>query len=184
MSLTKSVNLPSVVNLERQFESEYVTVNGPKGKVDVFVSRLVIIQAVDDNKIDIVLDSEMGSYHHMSNPKALLGTTLSKLSKAIEGVTQGLILQLNLVGVGYRALIENGFLVLKLGYSHDIIITIPDGIQLDIIKRTLINLRGVDYEMLTKFASKIRSYRLPEPYKGKGVFYKNEIIQLKEGKKN
>ena len=74
--------------------------------------------------------------------------------------------------------------MLKLGYSHDIKIKRKANIEISVNKRTSINLKGIDYELLTRTAAKIRSYRLPEVYKGKGIFYKGEVIQLKEGKKN
>lgn len=115
--------------------------------------------------------------------KAMWGTSQRIISKQIIGVSEGHRVLLKLVGVGYRAKLEENSLILKLGYSHLIQMPIPEGIKVTIPLPTKIVLEGIDYHLLTQFASKIRSKRKPEPYNGKGIFVGNETIIRKEGKK-
>ena len=98
------------------------------------------------------------------------------------GVSEQFKITLNLIGVGYRAVVQAKSLILNLGYSHQVIMEIPDTISVEIDKNTILNLRGCDKEKLGLFASKIRSWRPPEPYKGKGILYEGEIIKRKAGK--
>ena len=98
------------------------------------------------------------------------------------GVSEQFKLVLNLKGVGYRASVQNQILILNLGYSHIVEIPIPESISVEIRQNTTLNLKGCDKENLGLFASNIRSWRPPEPYKGKGIIYENEIIKRKAGK--
>ena len=100
----------------------------------------------------------------------------------IRGVSEQFKVILNLVGVGYRANLQDKLLILNLGYSHRIELEIPSGISVEVIKTTNITLTGCDKESLGLFAAKIRSWRPPEPYKGKGIMYENEIVKRKAGK--
>ena len=111
------------------------------------------------------------------------GTWHTKIRRALVGVRAGFRTQLRLVGVGYRARVESEKLVLKLGYSHLIYLPIPAGLSVDCPKPTLISIQGIDWEKVYQFAAQIRANRPPEPYKGKGISYKSEIIRRKEGKK-
>ena len=100
----------------------------------------------------------------------------------IEGVTQGFVRTLEISGVGYKALIQGKNIVLNLGFSHQITYPLPAGIDASIDKQTVITLKGIDKDLVGQVASKIRSLRVPEPYKGKGIKYKEERIVKKAGK--
>jgi large subunit ribosomal protein L6 len=100
----------------------------------------------------------------------------------IIGVSEQFKITLNLKGIGYRASVQGQDLILNLGYSHSVKINIPINISVDIIQNTILNLKSCDKEQLGLFASQIRSWRLPEPYKGKGIIYEGEIIKRKAGK--
>jgi large subunit ribosomal protein L6 len=107
----------------------------------------------------------------------------SLILKKIEGVLYGFKITVFLKGVGYKASIENNFLILKLGFSHKIEIKIPNTIKILITKGTFLTFYGTDWEFLTQYVHSIKKYRLPEPYKGKGIILKNEFVLRKEGKK-
>lgn len=111
------------------------------------------------------------------------GTFRSNLKNMIKGVHQGFYIKLQLVGIGYKVSIEKDILILKLGFSHLVYFKIPSDIKIQILKSTLLSIHGIDYKYLTEIAHKIRSLKIPEPYKGKGIRYLNEIIIKKEGKK-
>jgi large subunit ribosomal protein L6 len=100
----------------------------------------------------------------------------------IIGVSEQFKITLNLKGVGYRASIQGKSLILNLGYSHPVKIDIPIDIAVEVAQNTTLNLKGCDKEKLGLFASQIRSWRLPEPYKGKGIIYEGEIVRRKAGK--
>jgi large subunit ribosomal protein L6 len=100
----------------------------------------------------------------------------------ITGVSEQFQVTLNLQGVGYRAAVQGKNIVLNLGYSHPVEMEIPEGLSIEVVKNTTINLKGCDKENLGLFAAKIRSWRPPEPYKGKGILYQGEVVQRKAGK--
>ena len=114
--------------------------------------------------------------------ESLHGLYRTLINNAVIGVSEQFKITLNLIGVGYRAVVQAKSLILNLGYSHRVIMEIPDTISVEIDKNTILNLRGCDKEKLGLFASKIRSWRPPEPYKGKGILYEGEIIKRKAGK--
>jgi len=123
----------------------------------------------------------------LSSPKSmkrLIGTFSSLIKQKIEGVSQGFKKQLNLVGVGYRANVKENNLTLRLGYSHEIYIAFDKDLDIICPNQTTIFIKGTDLIKVTQKAAEIRSWRLPEPYKGKGIFYKGETVRRKEGKKN
>ncbi len=99
------------------------------------------------------------------------------------GVSRGFSKKLELVGVGYRAIKNNNELILKLGYSHDVIYSIPKNLSIECIKPTLISVNGINKQEVNQVAANIRSFRKPDAYKGKGIRYYGELIKLKEGKK-
>jgi len=113
---------------------------------------------------------------------ALYGLYRTIINNMIIGVSEQFKITLNLKGIGYRASVQGQDLILNLGYSHPVKINIPLNISVDIIQNTIINLKSCDKEKLGLFASQIRSWRLPEPYKGKGIIYEGEIIKRKAGK--
>jgi large subunit ribosomal protein L6 len=111
------------------------------------------------------------------------GTMRSLLQNLVTGVDEGFTVNLEIVGVGYRAAVEGRQLVLQLGYSHEIRFPIPDGIKIVCERPTVIAVSGADRQQVGQVAANIRAYRKPEPYKGKGIRYANEFILRKEGKK-
>ena len=179
-TFNKVIKLPLDLKVTKDSLETCLVFSGAKGELKLNLPKDIKITLHENFTLEIASSLNKTKL----NKKALVGTIASKIIRNIEGVTQGFKVQLNLVGVGYRAAMENNSLILKLGYSHDIIIPVTEGLDINVNKRTSINIKGADYELITKFAAKIRSYRLPEPYKGKGILYKGETIQLKEGKKN
>ena len=115
--------------------------------------------------------------------RSMWGTTRSLLQNIVTGVSEGFRVELVINGVGYRAAVEGKELVLQLGYSHEIRHPIPDGIAIACERPTHIAVSGIDRQQVGQVAAEIRAYRKPEPYKGKGIRYANEIIVRKEGKK-
>jgi large subunit ribosomal protein L6 len=111
------------------------------------------------------------------------GTTRSLLSNIVTGVSEGFTKKLLITGVGYRAAMQGKDLVLQLGHSHEIRYPLPEGIKVDVPNQTEIVISGANNQVVGQVAAEIRSYRKPEPYKGKGVRYADEIIIRKEGKK-
>ena len=114
--------------------------------------------------------------------RSLHGLHRSLLNNMVIGVSEQFQLNLTLQGVGYRAAVQGKSIVLNLGYSHPVEMEIPEGISVEVTKNTLITLKACDKEQLGLFASKIRAWRPPEPYKGKGIIYEGEIVKRKAGK--
>lgn len=115
--------------------------------------------------------------------KQMWGTVRSRIFNIVYGVSEGFTKNLILNGVGYKAILKGKILELNLGYSHPINFNIPDDIKITVAKPTEISIFGVDKQKVGQIASNIRAYRKPEPYKGKGIRYSDEIIRRKEGKK-
>ena len=113
--------------------------------------------------------------------RSMHGTTRQIINNMIIGVSEGFKKELEIIGVGYQAIVQGKRLKLQLGYSHDIFFDFPDEIDID-ADRTFISVKGSDKQLVGSVASKIRSFRSPEPYKGKGVRYKDEYIRIKQGK--
>ena len=111
------------------------------------------------------------------------GTARSRVQNLVVGVSDGFKKELEISGVGYRALVQGRDLVLQLGFSHDVIYPIPEGIEIKCEKPTLVSVSGMDKQRVGQVAAEIRNFRKPEPYKGKGVKYADETIVRKEGKK-
>ena len=152
-----------------------LTVKGPKGSLQRQFTDLIDIN-VKDNEITT---STKSSTRHA---KAMLGTTNSHIFNMITGVTQGFKKQLIIVGVGYRAAVKNDTITLSLGYSHPVILKIPQGVNVSVTRNTIIIVEGIDKEKVGHFAEYIRSHRKPEPYLGKGIKYDGEHIIRKVGK--
>ena len=114
---------------------------------------------------------------------ALWGTTRAMINNIIRGVSEGFTKELELRGVGFKASMKGKDLLLNIGFSHDVVHVIPDGVKCDVISPTEIKLSGIDKQKVGQVASDIRSYRKPEPYKGKGIRYKDEYVRKLEGKK-
>jgi large subunit ribosomal protein L6 len=157
-----------------------IVLEGPLGKTELVLPDGFSVQK-DSRNLELLLECYLPS---SKVAKRLIGTFSSLIKQKIEGVSQGFKKHLKLVGVGYRAKVNAKNLHLRLGYSHDI--NIPFDLDIDIIcpNQTTVIIKGIDLVKVTQKAAEIRSWRLPEPYKGKGIFYKGETIRRKEGKKN
>ncbi|WP_455234104.1 50S ribosomal protein L6 [Thiogranum longum] len=170
----KPVELPSGVEIT--ISGQAVTVKGSKGSLAHDVHSSVKIE--QDDKV-LTFAPKDGSKTAM----ALAGTTRALLNNMVTGVSQGFEKKLQLVGVGYRAQAQGNKLNLTLGFSHPVDYPVPDGITVETPSQTEIVVKGVDKQMVGQVAAEIRAYRPPEPYKGKGVKYADEIIVRKEAKK-
>lgn len=171
------IELPAKVELSIGRES--ITVSGPKGSLTQAYSRLVSISKAES-------DTNVITFNPASkDPKAWAqaGTVRALVQNMINGVTHGYTRQLDLVGVGFRAQAKGHSLSLSLGYSHNIEYHLPKGVTAETPSNTTIILHSIDKQLLGQTAAEIRSYRRPEPYKGKGVKYANEHIVRKEAKK-
>ena len=140
-------------------------------------------QLPDELKVELIEDKLIVGIKNVTRTtKALHGLYRSLLNNMVIGVSEQFQLNLNLVGVGYRAAIQGKSIVLNLGYSHPVEMQIPEGISIEVVKNTTIQLKACDKEQLGLLAAKIRSWRPPEPYKGKGIIYEGEIVKRKAGK--
>lgn len=157
-----------------------VKVKGPKGELALVIHNDVSVKMedVDGGKQIIVSQQGEGRQAH-----AMWGTYRSHVNNMVVGVKDGFTKKLELHGVGYRANMQGQNLVLQLGFSHDVIFPVPQGIQVAVEKQTAITITGIDKQQVGQVAAKIRSFRPPEPFKGKGVRYEGEYIFRKEGKK-
>lgn len=169
----KPIEIPSGVTIENK--DNVVTVKGPKGELTRSFNTDIVIK-VEDNMV--VVERPTDNKVH----RALHGTTRSLLNNMIEGVTNGYVKNLELVGVGYRASKSGNKLVLNVGYSHPVEITPESGIEIEVPSNTKVSVKGIDKERVGAIAADIRSVRLPEPYKGKGIRYEGEHVRRKEGK--
>lgn len=157
-----------------------VTVKGPKGALTQVVDRDIIVKVEDGQ---IVVDRPTEQKRH----KAMHGLYRSLLANNVKGVTEGYKLNMELVGVGYKAAVNTGnMLELSLGYSHNIVFIIPNDIKVSAVtekgKNPIVTLEGIDKQTIGQMAAKIRSFRKVEPYKGKGVRFVGEIVRRKAGK--
>lgn len=168
----KPVLIPKEVTV--LIQDETVIVSGPKGE-----ERLVIHPSVSVKKFDRQLIFEIKT----PDGKAMTGTMRSLVANLIQGVSEGYLKKLELVGVGYRAQSRGKVLNLSLGFSHPISYSVPDGITIETPTQTEIHVRGINSQKVGQAAAEIRSFRPPEPYKGKGVRYSGEEIFRKEAKK-
>jgi len=170
----KPIPAPSGVTVS--VKGQEVSVKGPKGTLN-FRAHDDVEVAFGNGEISVKPRFET------TRARALWGTTRAVLANNVKGVTEGFEKNLEMTGVGYRAAMQGKNLQMQLGYSHEIIYQPPEGITLAVGKPTEIKVSGIDPQAVGQAASEIRSYRPPEPYKGKGVRYVGEFIRRKEGKK-
>ncbi|WP_063553714.1 50S ribosomal protein L6 [Clostridium ljungdahlii] len=152
-----------------------VTVKGPKGQL-VKAMRKDMNIAVEDNSIVVKRNNDE------KESRALHGLTRALINNMVIGVTEGYAKTLELVGVGYRAQLQGKKLVLNLGFSHPIEVEAVEGISFETPAPTKVVVKGIDKELVGDVSADIRNWRRPEPYKGKGIKYENEVIRRKEGK--
>lgn len=167
--------IPLPDGVEINIEKTLVTVKGPKGELSREIHPDIKVE-VKDNQVIVQRPNDSKPFRSMH------GLYRSLLSNMIQGVHQSFERKLEIVGVGYRAEVKNNRLVLQLGYSHPIVLVPPEGIELLVEGQNNITVRGIDKETVGQVAAKIRSFRPPEPYKGKGIKYEGEYIRRKAGK--
>jgi large subunit ribosomal protein L6 len=168
------VPIPAGVHVE--LAGEMLNVSGGKGKLSLSICPEVSA-SVADGAVTITPKDES------KRARSMWGTTRALVNNMVTGVSTGFTRTLEINGVGYRAAVQGKVLNLQLGYSHDIPYPIPDNIQIACERPTLIAISGADWQRVGQVAAEIRSYRPPEPYKGKGIKYSDETIRRKEGKK-
>ncbi|MFO1069454.1 MAG: 50S ribosomal protein L6 [Geminicoccaceae bacterium] len=157
-------------------DGQTVSVKGKLGALSVTLPDEVEV-AKNDNKVQVSARSSE------QRARAMWGMSRSLLQNMVVGVTQGFTTKLEINGVGYRAAVEGKVLTLQLGYSHDIKFAIPDDVKIVCETPTAITLTGADKQRVGQIAAELRSFRKPEPYKGKGIKYATETVRRKEGKK-
>ena len=170
----RPVTIPSGVTAT--VEGQTVKMKGPKGQLQ-FIAHDDVEVKFENGQVKVAPRFDT------NRAQAMYGTARAQVANLVEGVTKGFVKKLEITGVGYRATMQGKNLQLALGYSHDVVYPIPDGIAIAVTKPTEITVSGNDSQRVGQVAAEIRSYRPPEPYKGKGVKYSNEFIFRKEGKK-
>ena len=157
------------------FAGNQITVKGSKGSLCREINAAVTVSQ-ENHVLNVAPKSG-------DEGGVLAGTMRALLANMVSGVVNGFERKLTLIGVGYRAQIQGRLLNLTLGHSHPVTYQLPEGIVIETPSQTEIVIKGVDKQLVGQVAAKIRAFRPPEPYKGKGVRYANEVIELKEGKK-
>lgn len=169
------ITVPSGV--EVNVNGQNVTVKGPKGQLNLNVNKAVTV-VVEGGQVNF---KWAGREEGVSSNQA--GTARALINNMVKGVSEGFERKLRLVGVGYRASVAGNTLNLVLGYSHPIAHELPQGVKAECPSQTEIVLSSIDKHLLGQTAADIRAYRKPEPYKGKGVRYADEVVRIKEVKK-
>jgi len=170
----KPIVIPNGVEVKIS-DKNLVEVKGPKGTLKEQFDPNMDIK-IDGNVITVNRPNDLKKY------KSLHGLTRTLIANMIEGVTNGYSKKLEIVGTGYRAQKQGKKLVLNLGYSHPIEMEDPEGIEVEVLQQTQIIVKGIDKQLVGNYAAKIRDLRKPEPYKGKGIKYADEVIRRKVGK--
>ena len=170
----KPVEIPSGVTAT--LDGQSIVVKGPKGELSFVANDEVTLSQGEDGITVAPIDQS-------KDARSKWGMTRTMVANMVEGVTKGYERKLEINGVGYRAQMQGKDVKLSLGFSHDVVHKIPDGVTAQVTKPTEIVLTGIDKQQVGQVAANIREYRPPEPYKGKGVKYAEERIVRKEGKK-
>jgi large subunit ribosomal protein L6 len=166
------ITVPAGVTVE--LNNNVVTVKGPKGELNQVILKDITMKQ-EENTIILERKNE--------NAKAMHGTMNALIANMIKGVSEGYAKTLEIIGVGYRFNVQGQKLVVSAGYSHPVNMEIPAGLTVEANGNTEITIKGIDKVLVGEFAAKVREVRQPEPYKGKGIRYKDEHIVRKEGKK-
>nr|YP_009370281.1 50S ribosomal protein L6 [Bulboplastis apyrenoidosa]ARO90770.1 50S ribosomal protein L6 [Bulboplastis apyrenoidosa] len=167
------INIPSAVNLS--IKDQYIEVKGPKGVLSREISPLIHLD-LEENTLKVLNKNNtlLSQQQH--------GLTRTLIANMVEGTSKGFEKKLVIVGVGYRANMDGLDLMLNVGYSHPVKIVPPEGITIRVENNTNIFISGADKQLIGEVAATIRAKRPPEPYKGKGIRYENEVVKLKAGK--
>jgi large subunit ribosomal protein L6 len=169
----KPITIPQGVKVQKS--DLQINVAGPKGELNARVHPDVTVE-IKDNTITVQRPSDVKQH------RALHGLWRALIQNMLNGVTAGYSRKLELVGVGYRAEMKGKKLQLALGFSHPILFQPPDGIKIETPSQTNVTISGIDKQLVGQVAAKIRSFRPPEPYKGKGIKYEGEYVRRKAGK--
>ncbi|KPP94939.1 50S ribosomal protein L6 [Erythrobacter sp. HL-111] len=170
----KPVTIPSGVTAN--IDNGLLSVKGPKGTLQMGLSDLVEYK-LEDGSISVAPANDS------QKARAYWGMQRTLVSNLVEGVTDGFTKVLEISGVGYRANAQGRTLKLQLGFSHDVDLPVPEGLEVKTPDQTTVEISGIDKQAVGQFAAEIRELRKPEPYKGKGIKYRGEYIFRKEGKK-
>lgn len=166
------ITVPTGVTVEET--NGVVTVKGPKGSLSQPMLKDITMK-VEENQVIVERKNEAA--------KALHGTMNALIQNMITGVTEGYSKGLEILGVGYRFNVQGQKLTINAGYSHPVVMEVPAGLTVEQVSNTEITIKGIDKVLLGEFAANVRKVRQPEPYKGKGIRYKDEHVRRKEGKK-
>ena len=169
--------VPVAAGVKVTVNGKEVVTEGKLGKMSVTLPES-ISAVLEGNEVKVSRVSDEG------NNKAMHGLFRSLIKNNIIGVSEGYKKELQIVGVGYKAVLAGNKLTLSLGYSHDIVYPVPEGIKIQIAEGTKISISGVDKQLVGEVAASIRKFKKPEPYKGKGVRYSDEHVVIKPGKTN
>lgn len=170
----KAVQIPAGVDVN--LNDRVLTIKGPKGSLDMTVVSEVDAK-IENNTVKIIPHGDS------KRARSMWGMQRTLVDNLVLGVTEGFTKTLELNGVGYRAQMKGRNVNLQLGFSHDILYQVADGVEVKCPNQTTIIVSGIDKQKVGQVAAEIRSYRKPEPYKGKGVKYEGEYVFRKEGKK-
>jgi len=172
---TKPIEIPRLVEI--QLTESGVAVKGPLGS---------LFQSIDTHNAKVEVSSDcltIRALNASKQAKSIVGTLKALISNMIRGVTNGFEKKLLIVGVGYKAQVSGNCLNLNLGFSHPVSYPVPEGIKVEMPNPTEILIKGIDKQKVGQVAAEVRSYRRPEPYKGKGIRYSDERVVIKETKK-
>lgn len=176
MSRVAKMPIALPAGAEASITATAITVKGPMGTLCQALNGLVKIENNNGTlTFDVANDSREAN--------AMSGTIRALVNNMVTGVTKGFERKLTLVGVGYRAKADGGKLDLSLGFSHPVVHVMPEGVKCETPTQTEILIKGIDKQRVGQVAAEVRAYRSPEPYKGKGVRYADEVVKLKETKK-
>ena len=170
----KAVAIPAGVTAE--IKEGTLSVKGPKGTLSMGLSDLITYK-IEDGEIAV------NPANDSKAARSFWGMQRTLVSNLVEGVTEGFSKTLEISGVGYRAKAQGKTLKLELGFSHDVDLEVPEGLEVKTPDQTTVEISGIDKQAVGQFAAEIREWRKPEPYKGKGIKYRGEYIFRKEGKK-
>ena len=168
------IEVPEGVEINQN--GNLISAKGINGELSTVVNKAVVVE-INDNKIIVVPNDKS------SKGRALWGTTRALINNVVKGVSVGFVKNMEIVGVGYRGVLQGDKLSLSLGLSHPVEMEIPEGLSIKMDGNTKFTISGADKQKLGQFAAVVRSKRPPEPFKGKGIRYSDEFILRKEGKK-
>ena len=169
-----AIEIPEGVEINQN--GNVISAKGINGELSTIVNKAVVVE-INAKKIIVVPNDKS------SKGRALWGTTRALINNVVKGVSIGFVKNMEIVGVGYRGVLQGGKLSLSLGLSHPVEMEIPEGLSIKMDGNTKFTISGADKQKLGQFAAVVRSKRPPEPFKGKGIRYSDEFILRKEGKK-